>query len=222
MKSKSIILIIFSFITISTLFTYYVKTSELVSEVDILKNENETTLADKKNDIDTLNNDTLLRNDQIQVIKDEIIDLEILYKEKELEVTSANESITSNTQSRVNLELLNLDIENKINAIKKEREKEKANISKQSIHLNPDTISKVILIATKNQFNPSSQAITYNQELNIASVLDKNVTYKLLAVGPKVFVLTFSNQDTISLVQSIDLSNEVISLEQIVNIVAGE
>lgn len=222
MKSKSIILIIFSFITISTLFTYYVKTSELVSEVDILKNENETTLADKKNDIDTLNNDTLLRNDQIQVIKDEIIDLEILYKEKELEVTSANESITTNTQSRVNLELLNLDIENKINAIKKEREKEKANISKQSIHLNPDTISKVILIATKNQFNPSSQAITYNQELNIASVLDKNVTYKLLAVGPKVFVLTFSNQDTISLVQSIDLSNEVISLEQIVNIVAGE
>lgn len=222
MKSKNIIIMLFSFIIISSLFIYNIKTTKLANEVAILKNENEVILVDKKNSIVTLDNDALLRNDQIQTIKNEIIDLEILYKEKELEVKLTNESVAGNKKSLVNLELLNLDKENKINSIKQEQKIEKANVSRQRIQLNPDIINEVILIATKNQFNPSSQDITYDPELNIASVFNQKETYKLLAVGPKVFVLTFSNQDTISLVQSIDLSNKVISMEQVVNIVAGE
>lgn len=222
MKSKNIIIMLFSVFIIFTLLIYHDKTSELAYQANILKNQNKMTLENKKDSIDTLDNDILIRNNQIQTIKNEIMDLEILYKEKERQLQSANKTLERNTKSFANLESVNLDKEKKIDSIKQEQKIETTNISRNRIQLDPDTIRNVISIATKNQFSPTSKDITYDSERNIAHVINQKKTYKLLAVGPKVFVLTFSDEDTISLVQSIDLSKEVISLEQTVNIVAGE
>lgn len=222
MKSKNIIIMLFSVSIILTLLIYHDKTTELAYQANILKNQNKVTLDNKKDSIDTLDNDILIRNNQIQTIKNEIMDLEILYKEKERQLKSANKTLERNTKSFANLEAVNLDKEKKIDSIKQEQKTETTNISRNRIQLDPDTIRNVISIATKNQFSPTSKDITYDSERNIANVFNEKKTYKLLAVGPKVFVLTFSDEDTIYLVQSIDLSKEVVSLEQTVNIVAGE
>lgn len=222
MKSKNIIIMLFSVSIIFTLLIYHDKTTELAYQANILKNQNKVTLDNKKDSIDTLDNDILIRNNQIQTIKNEIMDLEILYKEKERQLKSANKTLERNTKLFANLEAVNLDKEKKIDSIKQEQKTETTNISRNRIQLDPDTIRNVISIATKNQFSPTSKDITYDSERNIANVFNEKKTYKLLAVGPKVFVLTFSDEDTIYLVQSIDLSKEVVSLEQTVNIVAGE
>lgn len=221
-KIKAIIMTIVSIISIGSMVLYSQKTQEKVLEQTDWQSDQQTKLENLQHSIAEFETNETEQASYLKQLESEIAELEQLHGQKEIDKTvaeaersefqtvfSENETAYQEKKAQVEVLLANQKLEI-------------ANASSAKVQLNPELITKAIGIATNQQVTITNSDIKFNESQNVALVNKDNRLFHLLAVGPKVFVINFSNATTIDLVQSIDLQREVVSLEQPVNIIVGE
>lgn len=221
-KMKAIIMTVVSLIVMSSMILYSQKTEQIVAEHFDSQSVKQSELTHLQASIAEIEAQESEQSIQIPLLETEIAELELLYSDIELAKVAAEAELTNLESILKENNEENQMKKDQVIALETEQKVEAANASRSNVQLDPEKITNAILIATDNQIKITNQEIKLNKEYNIALVSQGDRLFHVLAVGPKIFVVNFANSNTIDLVQSVDIQNGTVSLEQPVNIVVGE